>query len=269
MKNISRLNASARVLALIGAVILQAPTALAGPSENYVALGDSFAAGNGTSNPDLDYNCFRSSDAYAPIIAVERPDTKLTFVACSGATSEDVINSQVDALSSRTDYVTVSMGGNDVGFSELISNCVGHFDEAKCLETAEEVNRRIDEELPAKLDAAYAAIKNAAEKAVIMHVGYPRFFGDNVWCWQADGTTENEAFALNGVADNLDRVIANRAGAAGVTHISVIQQFTGHDVCAWEPYLHGKDGLYLRDFYHPKKAGYRDGFAPLIRAIMG
>ncbi|MEX2476229.1 SGNH/GDSL hydrolase family protein [Marinobacter sp.] len=237
-------------------------------ADEYVALGDSAASGNGTGNPDLDYNCFRSSDAYAPIIASERDNTQLKFVACSGATTDDVVDSQIAALSKKTDFVTLSVGGNDVGFIELILNCGFYWDEWQCLHTADEIHRRIDEELPAKLDQAYAAIKKKASKATIMNLGYPRFFGSDVSCWTARGITSTEAEALNGISDHLDRVIAGRAAQAGIIHLSVIEQFTGHDVCAADPFVMGKDVTFLRDVYHPSKAGYRDGHMPLIRAIM-
>ena len=41
----------------------------------------------------------------------------------SGATTVDVVNNQIGALSAATDYVTFTAGGNDVGFVDLILNC--------------------------------------------------------------------------------------------------------------------------------------------------
>ena len=270
---------SRRVAALCCATLLAGPAVLAGllgstasaapPSDEYVAMGDSYASGNGTGNPDLDYWCYRSSDAYGPIIDDQRKKTSLVFNACGGATTEDVLAGQVDDLSSATDYVTISIGGNDVGFVDLILNCWGHFDQAQCLETVDEVNDRIENELPAKLDQTHAAITAAAPHALVMQVGYPRAFGDDVGCAQADGVNRTEADALNGVSDNLDRVIGERAAANGLTYIGVIEAFTGHDVCADEPWLVGKWAWAARDVYHPTKAGHRDGFVPLVRAVMG
>lgn len=243
--------------------------AAAAPADQYAALGDSFASGNGTRNPDLDLVCYRSSDAYGPLIEDERADTELTFPACQGAETADIVNDQVKHMSEETDYVTVSIGGNDVDFIELVLNCMNHFDEQKCLETVDEVNRKIEEKLPDLLDQAYAAITDNAPNATVMSIGYPRFFGDDVSCLDADGINSTEAEALNGVADNLDSTIGERSDAAGITFISVIEQFTGHDVCADDPYINGKVELDPLDAAHPSPAGYSDGFKPLIRDVMG
>lgn len=262
--------ASCAVLVAAGlAAVSTGPATAAPPSDEYVAMGDSYASGNGTGNRDLDYSCYRSSDAYGPIIAEEREQTALTFTACGGDTTDDVLANQVGALSADTDYVTLSIGGNDVGFVDLILNCWGYYDQASCLATADEVNDRIDNELPAKLDKTHAAIQASAPDATVMQVGYPRAFGDDVSCSQADGIDPTEAAALNGVADNLERVISERAAANGVTYLSVIEAFTGHDVCADDPYLVGKWAWDAADVYHPSKAGHRDGFMPLVRAVMG
>lgn len=59
-----------------------------------------------------------------------------------------------------------------------------------------------------------------------MSVGYPRIFGDDVSCRDADGINETEAAVLNGVVDNLDATIGERSAAAGITFISAIEQYT-------------------------------------------
>lgn len=244
-------------------------TARAAASDEYVALGDSFASGNGAGNPDLNYWCQRSSDAYAPIIAAERPGTTLKFEACGGATTTDVLASQQSAVTSSTDYVTLSIGGNDVGFLDLILSCWGNYDEAGCLQAADEMTARIRTELPAKLDSTHAALKVRAPRATMMQVGYPRFFGPSISCAQADGISSAERTALNGVADTLDEVIGDRSRANGFTYLSAIGQFTGHELCTATPYLNGKWAWSAFDVYHPTKAGYRSGYAPLVRSIMG
>lgn len=237
--------------------------------DEYVAMGDSYASGNGTGNPDLDYDCYRSSDAYGPLIEGERAGTDLVFVACGGATTADVLADQQYAVTSATDTITLSIGGNDVGFVDLILSCWGHFDESACLDTANKVNKRIETELPAKLDDTHAALKDRAPGAQIVQVGYPRAFGTDISCAQADGITRKERDALNGVSDNLDATISERAAANGIAYIGVIDAFTGHDVCADDPWLVGKYAWDTRDVYHPTKSGHRDGFRPLVRGVIG
>ncbi|MFC7618174.1 SGNH/GDSL hydrolase family protein [Actinokineospora soli] len=183
-------------------------------TEAYAALGDSAASGNGTRRSDLSSSCYRSSRAYAPMIAAERPNTTLAFLACQGAETPDIVTTQAPNLTPTTRWVTVSIGGNDIGFGDLILNCTSRWDEPTCLATVDQVNTRIRDELGPKLDRAYAAIRTHAPTATVLTIGYPRFYGPNTTCPDADGATPTEATALNGVADNLDTKIADRSRAA-------------------------------------------------------
>lgn len=255
---------------VLAAGLLASSVAVAGKPVpvQYTALGDSYASGNGTENRDLNYSCYRSSDAYASLIDDDHRKWSLDFEACSGATSEDVVNNQLGSLSADTSYVTVSMGGNDVGFADLIMNCATYWDQSQCLAMVDEVNAAIESDLPVMLESAYAAIRAAAPNAKVIQVGYPRAFGTNTYCWAARGIDSTEAAALNGVSDHLDQVIGGRAAMAGVAYLSVIEQFKGHDVCASEPWLQGKTGAYLVDWFHPTQAGHSEGFKPLIDAAM-
>ncbi|MGH3351882.1 MAG: SGNH/GDSL hydrolase family protein [Nocardioides sp.] len=264
------ITSSAAAIAAAGSLIaISTQSAGAAITEEYAALGDSFASGNGTRNPDINLGCYRSSEAYGPEIAAERASTTLVFPACGGAVTDDVINTQSKSLTAETDWVTVSIGGNDVGFAELLLNCGGSLDEPLCLAKADEVNQRIDTDLGPKLDTAYASIKQGAPNAGVISIGYPRFFGSDISCLDADGITPNEATALNGLADNLEAKVADRSRAAGIQHINPIQQFAGHDICSSTPYLNGKAELNAADAYHPSPEGYSNGFKPLIRKIMG
>src|SRR3954454_9372004 len=93
----------------------------AGPS--YIALGDSYSSGVGTRTYISDgTSCQRSTYAYPYLIATQRAFT-LSFQACSGAKIPDVTNKQLGTLSSGTAYVTLSVGGNDAGFSSVITEC--------------------------------------------------------------------------------------------------------------------------------------------------
>src|SRR3954453_7643512 len=89
---------------------------------NYVALGDSYSSGVGTNRYDLSSTCKRSSVAYPALVQAAK-GYALNFQACSGATTTDVINNQVGALNSTTNFVTVTAGGNDAGFTSLLVSC--------------------------------------------------------------------------------------------------------------------------------------------------
>src|SRR3954453_21255272 len=91
----------------------------AAPADRYVALGDSYSSGTGT-RTYTDSTCQRSVYAYPSLVAANRPNTSLVFAACSGATTSDVLNNQVSSLTSTTKFVTITVGGNDAGFSSVI-----------------------------------------------------------------------------------------------------------------------------------------------------
>src|SRR5689334_24893642 len=111
----------AAVLALVGAMLAITPAGAAGPS--YVALGDSYSSGVGTRTYISDgTSCQRSTKAYPYLIAQAR-GYALNFQACSGATTATVTSNQLGALSSTTKFVTMSVGGNDAGFSSVITEC--------------------------------------------------------------------------------------------------------------------------------------------------
>src|SRR5881409_1947003 len=101
-------------------VLLAAPAHAAAPS--YVALGDSYSSGVGTRSYINDgTSCQRSNLAYPKLVASQK-GYALSFKACSGAKIPDVTG-QLTALSTGTAYVTVSVGGNDAGFSAVLTEC--------------------------------------------------------------------------------------------------------------------------------------------------
>jgi lysophospholipase L1-like esterase len=133
-------------------------TALA---DNYAALGDSYSSGNGTNSYTLSSSCSRGVYAYPYLAFQQRPNTVLTFVACGGATTSDVINTQVNSLSASTNQVSITIGGNDIGFASLITNCTL----ANCLTALQTANTNIQNTLPAKLEPVGPCVRLPAVAA--------------------------------------------------------------------------------------------------------
>ena len=125
---------------LVGAVAVTAPAPAAGAASPYVALGDSYSSGTGTRTYLNDgTTCQRSVYAYPSLIAGSK-GYALNFRACSGATTANVSAYQLSALDAGTAYVSITVGGNDAGFSSVItecakpawmSNCYGAIDRAQ------------------------------------------------------------------------------------------------------------------------------------------
>src|SRR5690606_35793499 len=93
----------------------------------------------------------------------------------SGATTADLVSSQLGGLSSSTDLVTVTIGGNDTGWASVVQQCA-YPQPWTCDEEIDEAERYIQEELPGRLDTAYDAIASAAPNADVVVLGYPRLF---------------------------------------------------------------------------------------------
>ena len=94
----------------------------------YVALGSSMAAGPGIrpSAPGAPFGSGRSARNYAHLVA-EQLNLDLVDVTFSGATTAHVLaerqrsaQPQVDALDGSEELVTITIGGNDVGYVPLL-----------------------------------------------------------------------------------------------------------------------------------------------------
>lgn len=247
--------------ALLGVLV---PTAAqAAGVINYVALGDSYSSGVGGGSYDLS-TCLRSSNSYPSLWVSSHAVNSFTFPACGGAVTADVLNSQVNSLSASTTIVTITIGGNDAGFVDVVSSCRFGSDSA-CTSSVNTAKAFATTTLPGRLDQTYASIRSHAPNARLIVLGYPRLF-ETGWC----GLLAMDSYKrtiLNQAADTLAGVIADRAGAAGATFADARPAFAGHGVCASSPWI--KDVSGLIEAYHPNVSGYRYGYLPTLNAVTG
>src|SRR5258708_30437888 len=101
--------------ALTGLSAFAATPALAGGPISYVALGASYSSGDGAGNYS-DGSCLQSANAY-PVLWHNAHGGSFVNATCAGATTSDVISSQLGGLSASTTLVSITIGGNDVGFA--------------------------------------------------------------------------------------------------------------------------------------------------------
>jgi lysophospholipase L1-like esterase len=242
---------------------LAAPAALA--ADRYVALGDSFASGVGTGSYTLSSTCKRSVFAYPYLIAQQRPNTALDFVACSGATTSNLMASQIAAVNATTTLVTVTIGGNDIHFADLIVQCTV----ADCSSSLDSTRASLSTVLTPRLDSVYTAIRGqAAFGAKVAVLGYPRIFG-SAGCFGTLGISSTERTKANQLADALDQVIAARATAFGFSYASALAPFASHAVCSSGPWLNGLNLFNTTESYHPNRNGHALGYVPLARTVVG
>jgi lysophospholipase L1-like esterase len=227
---------------------------------NYVAQGDSYASGTGT-REYYDAACQRSVHSYAKQLAAQR-GLALSHVACSGARIPDVRANQMTALSTATNLVTISIGGNDAGFVSVITQCAKP---APFTCTGDIANARsfITNTLPGQLDSLYTEIRTRAPNAQVIVVGYPRLFNGEQ-CNLGARISPGEQSDLNSVADLLASKTQAVAAAHGFGFVDPRGSFDAHRICADVEWLNGLSNP-VSESYHPNRAGH-DAFTDLIAA---
>jgi lysophospholipase L1-like esterase len=265
MKHRSPLLALAAAALGLVAGLMSAPNAKAA-APSYVALGDSYASGTGTRSYINDgTSCQRSTYAYPSLIAAAR-GYALNFRACSGAKIPDVTNTQLSALSSATNYVTISVGGNDAGFSGVLTECAQPGWMSDCNGAIDTAQAYINNTLPGKLSTLYASIRSKAPSAKVVVVGYPRIFNGedcNAFTW----FSPSEETRLNATADLINSRTSAQAAAKGFSFANPTSRFVGHAVCDTVEWLNGLSNP-ISESYHPNKAGHSSGYTPTVSPLL-
>jgi lysophospholipase L1-like esterase len=257
--------------ALLGALALllslAVPASAAGA--RYVALGDSYSSGVGSgSYIAASGDCLRSTLAYSQLWANKNAPASYVSVACSGAKTTDVIANQVSALSSSTTLVSITIGGNDVGFSQVMTDCV-IYGTSTCVSDVDAAENTARTQLPGWLDNAYNAIRAHAPNAKVVVLSYPRFYDTSVWyCIGLSSTSRKK---INEGADVLDSVIQQAAARHGFAFADVRSRFAaGHEICDGSAsWLHSVDWGNIVQSYHPTATGQSSGYLPTFSSAAG
>jgi lysophospholipase L1-like esterase len=260
-------------------------------------MGDSFASGEGDAGHYLagtdSYDpatgqprnlCHQSLRAWPARLATEIGAQPSTTVACSGATSSNVINtaqwagtgqsapfpgatSQLTALAgSMPDELLVQIGGNDASFGDIVRACLAGGD---CSSPEDQRKYALGvQNAYYVVNATLRRLRNERPNARITLVGYPAIVNPDGPC---DGLKDRNV-RLNAserrLADDLVRYIdqsqRTAASRAGVHYVSLLHTLTrdGHRLCDEEPWVNGvtagKDAPLLfgpevfgNETYHP------------------
>jgi lysophospholipase L1-like esterase len=267
---ISRVISRVAVTGSIGlAAALAASSAVSASTVNYVALGDSYSSGLGAGNYiSSSGSCDRSTSAYSEKWAAANSPASFTFVACSGATTADVMSSQVSALNSGTTLVSITIGGNDAGFSSVMETCVLE-STSSCLSAVSAAENFAATQLPARLDATLAAIRSRAPNARVVVLDYPRLY-DLSKSSTCIGLSTADRTALDQASDQLDGALQTAAAKAGDRFADVRGQFSGHEICdGSNSWLHSVNILDISESYHPTANGQGLGYEPVFAGAAG
>lgn len=248
----------------------------------YAALGDSFSSGEGAYALPEDLapgnRCHRTSRSYAHTVARTFEFAGGTrFSACAGARTEHFFAAkageppQLEQVDAGTSLVTLSIGGNDLGFTSVLAGCILRLPWSGACERQDAALEARKPALRTALTEIVRGLEERAPRARIVLLGYPRLFGerrgeafdnlsvaDQHWL-NAQGKELNDL--IRDVAQAADRELVQRGAPGSVEFIDVYGAFTGHEVGSDVPYVNGLD-VDLKAFkvefqsFHPNAAGY-------------
>ncbi len=244
----------ARATAAVGGALLlavvTANAAAAAPPGKYVSLGDSYVSG--PLIPDqVNLGCLRSDENYPSLVSAADGASAFADASCGGATTDDMTQSQADgpitvngpqlnAVTSDDALVTLGIGGNDIGFVNIIatcaaesltnpfgSPCTAHYTSGGTDQLAAE----IDATAP-KVAAALQAIHQRAPQAKVVVVGYPDILPEyNNGCWPLEPIAYGDVSYLRSTEKRLNSMLAEVAAANNAQYVDTYTPTIGHDVC--------------------------------------
>jgi lysophospholipase L1-like esterase len=237
---------------------------------DYLALGDSYISGQGTfqykQGTDTDSNtCHLSTLSYPYIVGASLVNS-YESVACSGAIIKDVINDRDDYKGQVQDgemrknrqvvpifqnfspgyldqiafvkrysprIVMLSIGGNDVGFSDIMKACVApQLGDQTCFDSYSERLSLIKSvtALYSTLQETYQSILAADPGVQLYVVGYPQVAAEGNCALNVHLNPSEIQFSQQLIA-YLDATIQHATGSAGARYVDIQNALVGHRLC--------------------------------------
>src|SRR5215211_8340016 len=218
------------------------------------ALGDSYAAGPLIPLQIPPFGCLKSDHNYAHLAA---PSLRLALrdPSCSGAKTDHMTEQQdvdpgpnppqFDSLDPNSKLVTLQIGGNDIGFSEIIRNCASATSPAghPCRDRyapeggPDEISQRIQDTAP-KVASVLQGIHERSPKATVHVVNYLPIFPEQPLapglpegCWPQIPAAYEDVPYLRDKEKELNRMLAEQATANGASVLDAYSLGIGHDAC--------------------------------------
>lgn len=244
-----------------------------GPPFTYLALGDSFASGEGaynykTTTDNGDNVCHLSLVSYPYLLSSQlNLGVNTESVACSGAVTEDLTNisdeylgqtqkkialknrprSLVESIKSSSipgylpqvsfleslqpEIITLSIGGNDIGFADKIKRCL---EPDTCFDTYEdrkELLNEIDNNLFTIIATYKELLTNAHPSSRLYVIGYPKIIKPNGNCGNNVKLNNEEAIFADQLTEYLNEAIEAGTKRAGAFYVDVEDALVGHRLC--------------------------------------
>ena len=243
-------------LVTVGALPAAAKTVGIG---QYVALGDSYAAGQGGGADSYVNRCLQSTNGYPALLDAQKQIHLRADAACTGATTSAVGSEQLSALRQSTRLVTLTVGAADLGLSTVLTACTARTP-ARCQEAIDSASHLLpndcgsDSTLGGRLTDLYGAVAAAAPNARIVVTTYPLLFelvpGDPDLAIKAQINAATTA--LNCA---IKKAVAESQATVDIVYVDVTAAFAGHGIGGTEVPFINPPGTGIEAF-HPTAAGY-------------
>lgn len=292
--------------------------------DSYISGEGSYNYLQGTDTADN--KCHVSLLSYPYLLAHDLNYNSFHSVACSGAKMKDITDTSkqyegqartktkrgdyskgqidsflgnfqpgyIDQLDFVTTYqpqvITLSVGGNDVGFSGILASCISPLNLATCYSTYEdrlELVRQINAQFPSLVSTYQTLKKTSSPDTRIYAIGYPQIVKPGGDCRINVQLNADELVFAQQFTSYLDDIIQQAAAKAGVFYVDTQNALNGHRLCEARPGEFAVNGLtrgtdYPQWFggiingplgdetYHPTPLGYsllRDSVAAATASL--
>jgi lysophospholipase L1-like esterase len=221
----------------------------------YVALGDSYTSGpliplqqRTATTPG---GCLQSDHNYPHLIAPRLQLPQFADASCSGGETVDMTQPQsvdpdgpnapqFDRLTTQTKVVTLGIGGNDIGFTEIAKTCgqlavsdpLGQpCHDHYVVNGDDQIADRVAAMAP-KLAAVLDGIHTRSPEAKVFVVGYPSILPDTGdGCYPTMPIAKGDVPWVRGIEKNLNATIQSVAVAHDNVFVDTYTPSLGHDAC--------------------------------------
>ncbi|RSM59720.1 SGNH/GDSL hydrolase family protein [Kibdelosporangium aridum] len=216
---------------------------------SYVALGDSYASGPGIPQQvGQPAGCARSDHNYPSLIAKWLRIPNFTDVTCGGARTVDMTRPQqvsggtnppqLTALKADTELVTLMIGGNDIGFGEIVATCgrlasqdqQGNPCERHYTAGTDQLAARITAVGP-KISAVLDGIRKRSPRAHIVVVSYLRILPASGTCFPQVPFAAGDVPYFDRTSRKLNAELGAQAAKHKASFVNPYPYSYGHDAC--------------------------------------
>lgn len=261
-------------LGLSGCADLKAkPQTPLAPHALYVAMGSSYAAGTsiGGTKPGTPGRCGRSAQSYASLAATWL-GLELIDATCGGATTANVLNAwnevpaQIESVTPETRLVTITIGGNDVGFvRNLMANtCAAASRGCGPVQVVTEADWS---RMESGLKEIVHKVQERAPQARIVLVDYVSVLSQRGNC-NAMRMTDDALRTVRATSERFAKVTASVARESKVDLLAAGKLSAHHTPCDAVPWSVGAVGPKGSVPWHPNAAGHTAIAQALVRKLV-